>query len=46
MVLLVAINVWTGAPYWVQWVILGWGTGVVAHWWFTLGPGADKTGTM
>lgn len=45
MVLLVAINVWTGAPYWVQWVILGWGTGVVAHWWFTLGPGADKIGT-
>jgi hypothetical protein len=43
MVLLAAINLWKGAPYWVLWVLLGWGIGLLAHWWFTLGPG--KVGT-
>lgn len=45
MVLLVAINIWKGPPYWVLWVLLGWGLGVLTHWWFTLGPGSrwDKT---
>ena len=42
MVLLVAINVWTGQPYWVLWVLLGWGIGLIAHWWFVLGPGAGS----
>jgi hypothetical protein len=41
MILLVAINLWKGEPYWVLWVLLGWGIGLVAHWFFTLGPGAD-----
>jgi hypothetical protein len=29
--LLAAINVYTGDEWWVQWVVLGWGIGVVAH---------------
>ncbi len=31
LALLAAINLWTGAPYWVLWVLLGWGIGLVAH---------------
>ena len=41
MVLLVAINLWTGEPYWVLWVLPSWAVGLVAHWWFVLGPGAS-----
>lgn len=44
MVLLVAINLWKGSPYWVLWVLLGWGMGLLTHWWFTMGPGARKVG--
>jgi hypothetical protein len=29
--LLAAVNVYTGDEWWVQWVFLGWGIGVVAH---------------
>lgn len=29
--LLTAINVYTGDEWWVQWVLLGWGIGVIAH---------------
>lgn len=29
--LLTAINVQSGDEWWVQWVVLGWGIGVVAH---------------
>ena len=32
MVLMVIINVLTGAPYWVGWVLLGWGIGMLSHW--------------
>ncbi len=46
MLLLVAINVWTGAPYWVQWVLPGWGVGLLSHWWFVLGPGARRNETQ
>lgn len=42
MVLLIAINLVKGSPYWVLWVLLGWGIGVLSHWWFTLGPGANS----
>jgi len=28
---LTALNVATGSDWWVQWVILGWGIGVLAH---------------
>jgi hypothetical protein len=42
MVLLAAINIWMGRPWWVLWVLLGWGIGLLSHWFFTLGPGAKK----
>ena len=29
--LLVAVNLVTGGPWWVLWVFLGWGIGVIAH---------------
>lgn len=45
MVLLLAINLWKGAPYWILWVLLGWGIGLLSHWFFVLGPGAGKAGT-
>jgi hypothetical protein len=40
MLLLAAINLWKGPPYWVLWVLFGWGIGLVSHWWFVLGSGA------
>ena len=43
MILLLAINLWKGPPYWILWVLLGWGIGLLAHWFFALGPGANKT---
>lgn len=39
MVLLTAINLAKGPPYWVLWPLLGWGIGLFAHWWFVRGPG-------
>ncbi len=46
MVLLAIINLAVGSPYWVLWVLLGWGIGLLMHWWFVSGPGARRTGTM
>ena len=46
MVLLAGINLWTGAPYWVLYVLVGWGIGILAHWWFVLGPGARHAGIV
>jgi 2TM domain len=43
MALLLAINLWKGEPYWILWVLLGWGIGLLAHWWFVLGPGRSET---
>lgn len=40
MVLLAAINLVKGPPYWVLWVLLGWGIGLFSHWFFVRGPGA------
>jgi hypothetical protein len=42
IVVLLIINLLTGAPYWVQWVLLGWGIGLLSHWFFVLGPGSGK----
>jgi 2TM domain len=42
MILLTVLNLWLGAPYWILWVLLGWGIGLFAHWFFVLGPGTDK----
>lgn len=44
MAVVLVINLWIGPPYWVLWVLLGWGIGVLAHWWFVLGPGAGRPG--
>lgn len=43
---LLIVNFLTGSPYWVQWVVLGWGIGLFCHWFFVLGPGARKTESM
>lgn len=32
MVLMFIINYFTGKPYWVLWVLLGWGVGLLGHW--------------
>jgi hypothetical protein len=42
---LAVINFLVGAPYWVVWVLLGWGIGLAAHWFFVLGPGARDSET-
>jgi hypothetical protein len=31
MALLLAVNVQTGSDWWVQWPLMGWGIGVIAH---------------
>jgi uncharacterized protein (DUF486 family) len=28
---LLTVNVWSGPPYWVQWVFVGWGIGMIGH---------------
>jgi hypothetical protein len=45
MALLLIINLWTGSPYWIVWVLPAWGIGLLSHWWVTLGPGAGRPGT-
>ena len=42
MLLLAVINLLTGAPYWVLWILAGWSVGLLSHWFFVLGPGARK----
>jgi hypothetical protein len=42
VILLAAINAYLGPPYWIVWTLLGWGIGILAHWWFVLGPGAPE----
>lgn len=43
MILMSAINLFTGKPYWVFWVIPGWTIGLFCHWYFVLGRGARKS---
>jgi hypothetical protein len=43
MLLLLVVNMWTGAPYWVQWVLLGWGSGLAIHAWAVSRRIASKT---
>ncbi len=45
MVLLFAINLWTGPPYWVLWVLLGWSIGILSHGLCTIRYAAAKTET-
>jgi hypothetical protein len=50
MIVMAIINYFASPSYyWVLWVLLGWGIGLLAHWWFVLGPGlgsmpGDKRG--
>ena len=37
------INLLVGPPWWVLWVLPAWTVGLLAHWWFVLGPGASGT---
>jgi len=39
MLALIALNVFLGQPYWVAWVLLGWGLGLVGHAIGVFGPG-------
>lgn len=34
MAVLIVVNLWTGAPYWFLYVLLAWGIGLLAHWYF------------
>ncbi len=44
MIVLSIVNYLTGPHYyWVLWVLLSWGIGILAHWWFVLGPGAGSS---
>ena len=31
MVLMLIVNLLTGAPYWVVWVLIAWGVGMLSH---------------
>lgn len=44
MIFLVVLNLALGEPYWVIWPFIGWSIGVLAHWWFVLGPGSNQSG--
>jgi 2TM domain len=35
--LLAALDWYTGEPYWIHWVLLGWGVGLAGHAWL-IGP--------
>ncbi|MEZ5816446.1 MAG: 2TM domain-containing protein [Hyphomicrobiaceae bacterium] len=41
MMLLFALN-FTDPHWWVQWPLVGWGVGLVAHWYAVFGHGAEK----
>lgn len=32
VLLMLVINLLIGAPYWVAWVVPGWGIGLLSHW--------------
>ncbi len=38
----ILINYFTGPPWWAAWTVPGWAIGLLAHWWFVLGPGAPQ----
>jgi len=40
---LAGLNAWMGQPYWVLWVFLGWGIGVIGH---AIGVFGQHTGFM
>ncbi len=36
----IVVNYFTGPPWWAAWVVVGWGIGLLAHWYFTRGKTA------
>lgn len=42
MIAMAIINISIGPPWWVIWPALSWSIGLLAHWWFVLGPGASR----
>ncbi len=40
MALLFILNL-TDTNWWVQWPLLGWGAGILGHWWGVFGQGSD-----
>jgi fatty acid desaturase len=40
LLFLAIINAATGGPWWVLWVLLGWGIGILAHWLFVVVAGS------
>ena len=38
LALLVVVNLWTGPPYWVLWVVLAWSVGLLMHGLFGVKP--------
>jgi hypothetical protein len=44
IIVLFIINYFTGTDYiWAFWPLLGWGIGLLGHWWFVMGPGAARS---
>lgn len=41
MALLFVLNL-TDANWWVQWPLVGWGLGILGHWWAVFGQGGDR----
>ena len=39
LIILAALNLYLGQPYWIIWPLIGWSIGLLAHCWFVLGPG-------
>jgi len=46
VILLIVINLLTGSPYWSLWALAAWSVGLFSHWFFVIGPGARKAGTV
>ena len=42
IVVMIAANLYYGQPYWVIWSVPGWTIGILAHWFFVLGPGSKR----
>ncbi len=36
LIAMAVINYFTGPPWWIGWVVLGWGIGLFSHWLFAL----------
>lgn len=39
VLVLIGVNLLTGRPYWIVWVIPPWTIGLLCHWYFAVGRG-------